>query len=230
ALACQCPVYAGWYVENQKGMYDFLNSCHAIIGIGTLLEENDSFFVKGTPATTQTIDSNQIVALFKWLVLSNDFSIEHYRFVNYTQLDIPNQGEIWGVRNLKEIRDCMVNTDEFSFEQHLSFVKSLVHNSEKIYWAIFDQNQYVGTINLHPINWEEKHAEWGIYIAPNFQGRGVSKVLGNAFINEMRNQNLLNFIIASVKISNPRSLKYHQNIGFAVYEETQDYYFLRRDF
>ena len=230
ALACQCPVYAGWYVENQKGMYDFLNSCRAIIGIGNLLEDNDSFLIKGVSATTQTINSNQIVALFKWLVLSNDFSIEHYRFVNYTQLDIPNQGEIWRVRNLKEIRDCMVNTDEFSFEQHLAFVKSLVHNSEKIYWAIFDQNQYVGTINLHPINWKEKNAEWGIYIAPDFQGQGVSEVLGKAFINKMRNQNLLNFIIASVKISNPRSLKYHQKIGFAVYDETQDYYFLRRDF
>lgn len=230
ALACQCPVYAGWYVENQKGMYDFLNNCRAIIGIGNLLEDNDSFLIKGVSATTQTINSNQIIALFKWLVLSNDFSIEHYRFVNYTQLDIPNQGEIWRVRNLKEIRDCMVNTDAFSFEQHLSFVKSLVHNSEKIYWAIFDQNQYVGTINLHPINWEKKKAEWGIYIAPDFQGQGVSEVLGKAFINKMRNQNLLNFIIASVKISNLRSLKYHQKIGFAVYEKIQDYYFLRRDF
>ena len=55
-------------------------------------------------------------------------------------------------------------------------------------------------------------------------------MLGNAFINEMRNQNLLNYIIASVKISNPRSLKYHQKIGFAIYEKSQDYYFLRRDF
>lgn len=223
ALACQCPVYAGWYVENQKGMYGFLNSCRATIGIGNLLKENDSFFIKEVTITNQTINSNQIVTLFKWLVLSSGFSIEHYRFVNYTQLDIPNQGEIWRVRNLKEIRDCMVNTDEFSFEQHLSFVKSLVHNSEKIYWAIFDQNQYVGTINLHPINWEDRNAEWGIYVAPEYQGKGVSEFLGNSFIEQMRKSQLLSQLLASVKASNPRSLKYHQKVGFSFQEEKDGY-------
>jgi len=230
ALACQCPVCAGWYVENQKGMYDYLNRSSDINGLGNLIVEEGLSINNRNSAAIQTITSNRISSLFKWIFLSCSFSVGHYRFVNYTELDVPNHGEVWKVRNLKDIRDCMVNTNAFSFEQHLSFVKSLTQNSEKIYWAIFDGTHYVGTINLHPINWANKEAEWGIYISPYFQGKGISELLGNAFINEMRSRNLLESLVASVKISNPRSLRFHQKIGFAIQDEEADYYLLKRNF
>ncbi len=36
ALACKCPVFAGWYTENQKEIYSHLSSKKRIVGLGFL--------------------------------------------------------------------------------------------------------------------------------------------------------------------------------------------------
>lgn len=231
ALACQCPVYAGWYVDNQKGMYAFLNDNHYINGLGKLQDNTSPKLeipLMAVRISTQNLVGNRLLPLFKWIALSNDFCVEDCHFINYIRLDEKSNETVWTVRNMKEIRECMVNADSFSFEQHLRFVQSLSQTCEKIYWAIFQDGTYVGTINLHPIDWQKREAEWGIYINPPHQGIGLSSLLGNAFCQQMQNSNLLKKLKASVKIENPRSLHFHQKIGFLLENESLGYYYLSK--
>lgn len=60
ALACKCVVFAGWYTENQKGVYQYLLKERRIIGIGFL----DDRTIYGLPAVLEK--RNEDNSIEKW--------------------------------------------------------------------------------------------------------------------------------------------------------------------
>lgn len=57
-------------------------------------------------------------------------------------------------------------------------------------------------------------AEWSLYVAPAWRGRGVGRALGQAVLAAARDQRLLHSILSRVTQGNAASERLHQRLGF----------------
>ena len=63
---------------------------------------------------------------------------EHFCFKSYTLLSDSEHKTIWQIRNDPGIRMYMDNSEPFPFEGHQKFVTSLLQNSEKAYYGVYE--------------------------------------------------------------------------------------------
>ena len=143
-----------------------------------------------------------------------NFKIEPYRFINYTDLPEDLLKEIYHVRISEQIRLQMDNQNIFSYDEHLKFVDSLKSTENKIYWAVCKENQFILSISIHPVYWEEKWGEWGIYANPVFSGKGFAKEISNFFFEYLAKNSEIETIKARVKPNNLNSFHFHESVGF----------------
>lgn len=67
ALACQCTIYAGYYVDNQEEFYNKLSEEKYIIPLGNLLTENLSCLFKGHKSHTREFSIDNIINNYRTL-------------------------------------------------------------------------------------------------------------------------------------------------------------------
>lgn len=227
AIACHCPVYAGWYVENQKELYDYLVSEDMIFDLGYLSQLSSLNLISqvNEPKRISSIKKNQAINAFYNLTL-NDFGSSSYCFTNFLNLSESEHRIVHSIRNETSIRTCMVNMDSFSFDSHLIFVDSLKKKDSVRYWAVKFENKIIGSISLHPIEWQNKSAEWGIYISSIYQGKGHATKMSKIFFNYLKNSTHIGSVVANIKVTNQKSLEFHQRIGFEMVNKQNDYYCL----
>lgn len=68
--------------------------------------------------------------------------------INYTECNLRQLKAIWTLRNIPEIRECMVNQTPIDWYKHIDFVETLYDNQTKEYLAVFMGETLVGTYNL----------------------------------------------------------------------------------
>lgn len=158
----------------------------------------------------------------------NDFKVEEYQFINYVNLSDDFHKQVHAVRNLESVRQYMVNDKPFSFENHRNFVKLLANDNNKIYWAVCENHDFICSISLHPIEWEQKYAEWGIYMNPNFAGKGIAKRIALLFFTYITNLGCFRLIKAKVRKNNAQSYYYHKSIGFITTSADDTYYMMEK--
>jgi RimJ/RimL family protein N-acetyltransferase len=146
--------------------------------------------------------------------------------VNYTELPECLQKQVYDCRISDEIRKQMTHSEMFSFEDHLKFVDTLRHTDSKIYWAICEDNIFLLSISLHPIDWDERWGEWGIYINPQYKGKGIAKKAGKLFCSYIAQNTSLDIIKAKVKLNNLQSIRFHHAVGFATIYEDDAYIYM----
>ena len=149
-----------------------------------------------------------------------------YDIINYVDCTYEQNLEILGLRNLNDVRKWMVNPDIIPEENHFRFVESLKGNPNRIYYAIFRDGMLVGTYNL--TKEEEGIWERGIIANPVTQGKGETIRWERQIISDLP-KDTIKALTAKVKLDNPRSIKYHEKLGFQ--EQSRDeeyiYYILR---
>lgn len=137
--------------------------------------------------------------------------LSNYLLINYTDCTEEQQKEIFFLRNLSDIRKWMVNQEPIKWENHLRFVESLRHTSDRKYYAIYKENDLVGTYNLTK---ESEHSwERGIITSPKYHGTGVTSEMERWVLNSLPKDEFKT-ITAKVKLDNIRSIKYHEKIGY----------------
>ncbi len=221
ALACGCHVFAGYYVDNQVEFYEGLSNNKLITPLGDLMEAdfNKCLSYPIDPINKMNIHdaSRNLIYAFKALDL---------RVVNYIDMTLDESRRVWEVRNLPEIRKCMTQPDPFPFESHLSFVKSLVNNKTKLYYAIFLNDELVGSYDFIDIK-DGVSAEHGLYINPIFHKKGYGKIIESLMDNYIKVRGVRR-LLAEVLKTNPASYQYHLKVGYNVYNEDDKYYYLER--
>jgi RimJ/RimL family protein N-acetyltransferase len=156
----------------------------------------------------------------------NSFIIDQYKFINYVELSEYLQKQVYDCRTSDGVRTQMANSDLFSFDEHLKFVDTLKKTDTKIYWAIFEEDTFLLSISLHPVNWNEKWGEWGIYINPQYQNQGIAKKISALFCKYIEQNTSLEIIKAKVKLNNLRSIRFHLAVGFVRTNEDDSYIYL----
>jgi RimJ/RimL family protein N-acetyltransferase len=154
------------------------------------------------------------------------FNIGEYVFIDYTQLPEFLHKQVYAARISDAIRNQMVHTELFSYNDHLRFVSSLNYMKERVYWAVCEKDLFLLSINLHSITWNEKGGEWGIYINPPYEGKKIAQNISRAFFKYMAENTLLEIIKAKVKWDNLRSIHFHQIIGFTIVFEDESFVYM----
>lgn len=96
--------------------------------------------------------------------------MENIELVNFTNLNLEEAKMVLEWRNHPNIRKWMYTQDEISLENHLNFINSLKNNSNKLYFLVKKENEFIGVIDFSDINIQS--VEMGIYANPNLRGFG----------------------------------------------------------
>lgn len=159
-------------------------------------------------------------------VVIHSFINYQYDIINYVDCTREQHLEILNLRNLDDVRMWMVNPEVIPEENHFQFVDHLKGNPDRLYFAIYRDNLLVGTYNLTKENdgiWER-----GIIANPNTKVKGETARWENRILADLPKHGI-KAVTAKVKQDNPRSIKYHEKLGYQ--EQSRDneyiYYILR---
>jgi UDP-4-amino-4,6-dideoxy-N-acetyl-beta-L-altrosamine N-acetyltransferase len=131
------------------------------------------------------------------------------QLLNFTTLSLTQKELVLSWRNHPNILKWMINNNEISLEDHLYFIDLLSSTTQKCYFLVQKDSEYVGVIDLTDIT--KDSAELGIYANPDM--RGVGHVLMNALIDHALRLGLSK-LIAKVFVNNVRALRLYQKFNF----------------
>lgn len=149
------------------------------------------------------------------------------RFISFTSVDaIESHKEIIAIRNDPRIRMFMFNDKIITLDEHLNFVSKLKNSKKKIYWAAYDENVFIGSINLINIDTEHRRANLGIYSNPDKRGYGgrLLQTLKWVAFEKL----LLNCLRLEVLANNDNAIKFYEKNGFKLEGTLRDFV-LRKD-
>ena len=148
------------------------------------------------------------------------FGTTMYDIINYTDCTDSQLEEIFILRNLPEIRKWMTNPELISWDEHMKFVEKLRHDDDRRYYAIYNNGNLVATYNLT----KESVTTWerGIITSPRFQGSGSTVELERIVLSKLPVDEFTT-IVAKVKLSNGRSIRYHEKVGYQEVNRDKEY-------
>ena len=221
ALSQGCRVYAGWYVDNQLEIYAGLKKNRYVMPLENLADLKSDLLLQNVQVEELLFDKvrNRIKGIFVCMASE---------MVNYVDMSEEQSRQVWECRNIKEIRVCMTNPEPFSFESHQQFLHSLKGNTSKLYMALFFNDRFAASYDLVVIEPGTK-AERGLFVNPEFQGMGLGEYLEKQMVAIARANYGVHRLLAEVLKSNPRSLHYHEAVGYRVVREDDTYYYLEKE-
>ena len=150
----------------------------------------------------------------------SSFTAKGYQFKNYTDCTEEENKQILRWRNDEAIRKWMTNDKLIAAEEHSLFVKRLKNDEERAYFAVFCHDQYIASIYLTDI--KDERGERGIYVVPDYQGKGVTQHIEIAFLKYIRLKGIRQ-VIAKVKSDNEKSVRYHIKMGYKEQSRDNEY-------
>lgn len=132
------------------------------------------------------------------------------QLVDFTTLDTQLLTLVLAWRNHPDIRHWMLNDDVISMENHLQFIESLKQRSDRRYFLVQREGEYIGVIDLTDIT--QTSAEIGIYTNPDI--RGVGESLMCVLIEYAFSTLKLMTLIASVFADNDRAKHLYEKFDF----------------
>lgn len=106
-------------------------------------------------------------------IYREDFEDEGFLFINYIKLNKDQLLEVLEARNHPDIRCRMLHTEPIDVSTHLRFVESLKNRKDQIHWAVFNNHEYIGSVNLNPYDNERHEGEMGMFVVPKFLNSGI---------------------------------------------------------
>lgn len=242
ALACGIKIIGGYFVDNQLGNYNQYVSSNSIIGCGNLMigenkqkvmEIVESGELKKLNTASMILPTNlkeNILSIFcslnRLMSYKDNFETEHFTFINYVNLTEEQSRTIWEGRNHSEVRKWMVNTNPFSYEEHVAFIKSLCEKDDRLYWAVASEGQIAGSFSLHPYDAEKKEGEMGKYLLYEFRGKGLGKLATQEFINHIFEAGIVQRVYIKTLLSNTTNQHVNEAAGFRKYDSDDKYVYM----
>ena len=132
------------------------------------------------------------------------------QLLNFTNLDATQKEIILSWRNHTDVRQWMLYHDTISMDEHLSFIESLKNRSDKHYFLVQRDEEYLGVIDFTAIT--EDSAEFGIYGNPSMYG--VGKILMVTLIDYAFTALRVSKLIANVFSDNEKAKHLYAIFGF----------------
>lgn len=153
------------------------------------------------------------------------FTTDSFEFIDFTEMDDTLIRQVWECRNLPEVRKWMVNPEYIPYESHLQFIRSLNSKGDTKYYAANLNGDLIGSVNVHIGN--DGSAERGIYIHPEYWGKGLAKKICREFYSYLRSNMGINAITTKVLKENIGSNSLERSLGASKISEDEslNYYY-----
>lgn len=135
------------------------------------------------------------------------------------------QLDLLAIRNHPDLRRHMMTAHEIGVEEHLAWIASMAGNERSEFFAAFVDGDMVGAVGASGISRVDRRADWGFYLHPDCQGRGLGIALGTKFLDHVFTS--LDKLNAEVIAFNAASLAMHRRLGFR--DEGVRRHHIRRD-
>jgi RimJ/RimL family protein N-acetyltransferase len=134
--------------------------------------------------------------------------------------------EVFFWRNDKIIFDTCRQFTLISKDHHDKWLRKIENDSSiKMFSVLSDDGRVIGVCGLTSIDWQARHAEISLYIAPEFQGKKYAKNTLKTLIKHAFEDFNLNKVWGEIFSTNTKSIHIFKDIGFSITDgHTQHYY------
>ena len=132
--------------------------------------------------------------------------------INFIDLTLEEKKMILSWRNHPSIKQWMYNSSDIALENHLNFIESLKECTDKLYFLVKLDDDYIGVIDFTNIDKESKNSEFGLYA--NIELKGMGKVLLNSICEYGFNTLHIDKLIAEVFAENERAVDLYKKFNF----------------
>lgn len=108
----------------------------------------------------------------------------------------------------------MYTNREISWDEHLRWIAGLREDKANTAYIVHYEDEIVGSLSVNHMNFTHKTADWGMYLSPGVQGRGLASVLEFTLVDLVFNK--LNFkkLNCAVLHFNKPVIRMHEKFGF----------------
>ncbi|UBR46975.1 UDP-4-amino-4,6-dideoxy-N-acetyl-beta-L-altrosamine N-acetyltransferase [Aeromonas veronii] len=152
--------------------------------------------------------------LFYYSKMSTAITYRELTLIPFTQLNKSEKITILSIRNRYKVRKEMHDTKRISISSHINFIKSQEQDPCNLNYAVFYENQIMGSTSLHRIDWIKKEAWLDIYRHPSDKWLGFGNKILQAIeyiAFDIANLEKLNLC---VKVTNDVAFKLYKKSNF----------------
>lgn len=215
AIACCCPVIAGYYVDNQQRPLSMLVANGLVTDIGffpDIIDIDIENLVYQSSVNSRLIISNY----------QNLFATIGVTLMPISETHLENTF-LW--MQDQELKHNFMLKKDVSWESHCKWFSNLINDETQKIWAIYCDGEHVGNIGMKYIDPVKHSAETWIYIGnKQFYGRGIAKKAYKILLYMLRNgsNKSITIITSSIAQWNEVSLSLFLSVGFKVDEVLKD--------
>jgi len=138
--------------------------------------------------------------------------LNNISLINFTELTLEEKKMILSWRNHPNIKEWMYNGDDISLDNHLSFIEGLKNSTDKLYFLLKRESDYLGVIDFTNINRESASCEIGLYA--NVELKGVGTLLLDAICEYGFKSLHMNKLVAEAFTENKKAISLYKRFNF----------------
>lgn len=208
ALACGAKVAAGWYVDNQKGFYDYLVSKNCIVGLGFIGEK----ILPWDERDLDLLDEGRIDGAIASRFITLFQGLEKGYFLREARTSDVDLVFEWA--NDPEVRKQSFHSEPIAYSTHTAWFSSALQAKDMRMYIMVSEDRPIGQVRLNLK--ADGTAEVGYLIAPAYRGEGWGKRIIELVERQARNITGVRQMVAWVKASNIASCKIFEKCGYSV--------------
>lgn len=147
-------------------------------------------------------------------IINKDLDLGDYKLKNFINLSDDEIEMIRRWRNSENIRKWMYSEHLISKDEHRKFINSLKTSTDRAYWLVMKDNEYIGVIYFTNIKWDHRNAYFGIYANPEKKIPGVGRILDSLAKNIAFDILNLHTLKLEVIEDNKVVINLHKKFGF----------------
>jgi len=143
--------------------------------------------------------------------------------VNYTNLTDQQRKMVLDWRNDPKVRRFMLGRQVISPEEHKSFIESLGKRTDRFYWVLKSNDEFMGSVNIFNVSFGDKRCSWGQFANPAAIATGVGLVLEYFMVRLVMDVMNFHCLRCETFENNASVLKVHEFFGFKVEGRLRDF-------
>jgi len=213
------PILSGYFVDNQRGIYDSLLNLGAIYGGGSFINYTIQDFKVKVEEIIKHNDINHFIKnqkrLFSGDSKNNLLKLLNPFLITFRLAKLEDMLMVYNLSNDETVRYFSYNSDPIILESHKKWFENKLTDKKCLFLIVLFNNESAGIVRYEM---NDKYATVGVLIAKKFRGKKLASYFLRESAKKYFKQNHLP-IFAYIKKDNKASIKSFENSGYSFYKE-----------